>query len=499
MMITVSRPSATVRILVGGNALVAVTLISLLAAAPTSAKAGPGTLDRSFGVDGRAMRAIPQASEGHVRFALAPGGKVIIQAGGIVLRYRQDGKLDRGFADRGQMRIEALPGTEFSPAGIAVDSQGRVLLAGTSTPSPRRPMWCGTPSLGGGTIPPSSATVFRFTPSGQRDQSFGEHGAVSTDLGLPPPTAGSALRCEAPVVRATGIAVDDEDRPVFTGQGAVEINTCKAGASWSTYDRTFVARLTGDGGLDPTFHETGARVDDSPNSAYAPAIDASGHILYLGVSAAACEFASSGYILGLGRLNARGQASPAAWPNGWKGLGHIQYGAEGFWFRETMAVDRLGRIALLQERYEPHALRVVRLRPNGQRDPRFGRRGAATLPLGPNTEFETIGVDRRGRILVAGSRTTRPCNGCDEIPGKGPISIFATLRMRSDGGGNRRFGHRGIALTGFGSDAKASAEQVLVDRRGRILVGGTVTSGHFASGIGFGLIRYLGGSRRRTP
>jgi hypothetical protein len=48
--------------------------------------------------------------------------------------------------------------------------------------------------------------------------------------------------------------------------------------------------------------------------------------------------------------------------------------------------------------------------------------------------------------------------------------------------------------TGFGGPSSAVATQVLIDGKGRILVGGSVITPELQSGGGFAIARYLPGS-----
>ena len=65
--------------------------------------------------------------------------------------------------------------------------------------------------------------------------------------------------------------------------------------------------------------------------------------------------------------------------------------------------------------------------------------------------------------------------------------------MKAKGTIERSFGHKGSVRTGFGGPSSSFATQVLVDPKGRIVVGGGVTTSALNTGGGFAIARYLGG------
>ena len=490
-----------------------VIAVLFLATAPASAKRKPGLLDKSFGEQGRATRAIRPLTPVLLPFtksATAPGNELVVLVGATVLRYDQDGKLDRSFGEHGRLRVTAPAGMQFKPrsmepseapglSGLAVDSRGRVLLAGTTIPSPTRHM----PGPYGPS--PSSAVVLRFLASGQPDPTFGEDGVVSTDLGLSPPVlheiGGGEFRYEAPVVQLTGLTIDSEDQPILIGTAVREMSGCRdlVYGSVPMYEG-FMARLSATGALDPSFAGTGVRVEDGLFATHELIAYPSGGDIFLANSGSQCGV-SIDSVPTLARIGPDGVSDPAFGSQGWKALpAHVEGGSglkpypESFYFADAMAVDSFGRILLLQRRLNPHGLQVVRLRPDGSLDERFGRGGAITLPIAKRTYIRAIAADSKGRVLLAGSRSRRRCFHCNPKRGMGPLSTFVVIRLRRNGSVDQSFGRRGRTRTGFpgfGRKTEASADQILADRRGRIILAGTVYSHHFSTGVGLGFTRYF--------
>jgi uncharacterized delta-60 repeat protein len=175
-----------------------------------------------------------------------------------VLRLTSRGALDRAF---GQDGIAPLPhkGVFALPAAVAVQPDGRVLLAGDEGFS--------------GATPPAPCgycdflTLGRLTRDGRPDRTFGQGGVVHTRLELSPsPGLGLALQRDGRIVIAGGIQ-----------RGSV--------ASF------LVARFLRTGAFDPSFGGHGYTVTDmhsaqrKDNRATALAIGRDGRLVVAGRSA----------------------------------------------------------------------------------------------------------------------------------------------------------------------------------------------------------------------
>ncbi len=131
-----------------------------------------GTLDTTFGVDGKAIIQIGTQKRDHVRaLRIQPDDKIIIA--GItskdtnshiaLIRLSPNGVLDSTFGING-VTILALEGRSNNGTSIAIQQDGKIFLAGyTSSPN-------------------TDALVCRFTPDGKPDSSFGIFGKVVTDI-----------------------------------------------------------------------------------------------------------------------------------------------------------------------------------------------------------------------------------------------------------------------------------------------------------------------------
>lgn len=469
---------------------IAVSLVLVLVAAlPATAHAG-GSLDPSFGRGGRVLvpaSASPAGSEANAKLwtAPAPDGKLVAVGGNQVMQFLGDGRLDPAFSGDGRIEIAVEPGRSFSPVGVAVDSQGRILVAGTSTPP------AGTPNTGPQGSPPgplpTRATVIRYLPDGSLDPGFGSGGIVTTPFEIAPPTTtpggGPAQRYESAVVTATALAITATDQAVLTGTYATVANSdCYARAGYA-------ARLDASGNIDRSFGEKGVAYDQQIQQPEVLTRSESGDLLYSGLTAP--RPVGSCFAPGPGSVSANfadllptGQANLGFGSGGQRPHNQSQVYA--------LAVDGRGRLVSLEQSW-PSAypesegkLRVRRLLPTGAPDLAFGHNGSvwpkAAVGFSRQLGIQALAVDGRNRILLAGGGKTA----------KGAFG-FQLMRLGTKGKLDLGFGRRGRVKTGFGSAAETKASTLSLGDDGSIVLGGAITgSPKLPTGEGFAFARYQG-------
>jgi uncharacterized delta-60 repeat protein len=136
-----------------------------------------GTLDPGFGAGGKATAGFPYPGASASGVAIDSQGRIIAGGGSGYLgdydlaRYRPDGTLDPAFGSGGEVAVSVLG--DDTAAALALDPQGRVAVAGTSSRSYL---------LSGRQIDnsPSRFAAIRVRPDGTLDQSFGSGGKVTT-------------------------------------------------------------------------------------------------------------------------------------------------------------------------------------------------------------------------------------------------------------------------------------------------------------------------------
>lgn len=463
------------------------------------AKVAPaGEIDKSFGLGGKVTVAFPaenagsagpkytlpfEFTPGHLEMAKAPGGKIVIAGATKVVRYLADGKPDPSFGTGGTIEVPHPPDALFVLAGVAVDSQGRVVLAGLSRPIPSEST--PDPVL-------SKATVMRFDADGTLDQSFGSGGMVVTDFGFKAPAAPGGPYIGASV-GLRDVTIDSSNRPVLTGGYVTELE------KYGVKSEGFVARLTESGALDPSFGSGGIRAISSFKG-FSQLLTRQVGWLALGQPSEGARNVLTGLdengnldpsfgSFGFRTLKASGEPAVAITPSGKIMLlgrpeaGHITK-------MVTARKKKSGKKVRVPVRIKVRIQNVRRLLPSGASDPSFGRTGAINYVDPKVGSFSALTVDPQERIYLAGrigKRVSKQANN--------PLhrTQFLLERLQPEGRVDNSFGKEGAVTTGFGGPSDAFASQVELVAKGRILVGGGITTPELPSGGGFALARYMPG------
>ena len=205
-----------------------------------------GSLDQSFGGDGRVTTDFGDVDEAH-GVALQPNGK-IVAAGGTSLdfalaRYNRDGSLDQSFGGDGSVTTDFgdVMGGFDEAFGVALRPDGRIVAAGRAS---------------------FDFGVARYNPDGSLDQSFGGDGTVTTDFGIP----GGDV--------AFGVALQPDGRIIAAGDSSGDFG---------------VARYNRDGSPDQSFGGDGRVTTGFSGGdwAYAVALQPDGKIVAAGWSTTA--------------------------------------------------------------------------------------------------------------------------------------------------------------------------------------------------------------------
>jgi uncharacterized delta-60 repeat protein len=99
-----------------------------------------GVFDASFGSGGEVVTLVGEASDGAVALAIQPNGKIIAVGDALVgsnyqyatVRYNPDGSLDNSFGSNGEVLFGFGDGGDDTPSALALDSIGRVVIAGSA-------------------------------------------------------------------------------------------------------------------------------------------------------------------------------------------------------------------------------------------------------------------------------------------------------------------------------------------------------------------------------
>jgi uncharacterized delta-60 repeat protein len=476
-----------------GLAWCAALIVLLLASASAASAGKAGRLDRSFSGDGKSVTAFPteestrdyvqyrlpyEFSPGRIATARAGGGRTVVANGRAIVRYLANGRRDPGFGGGGAVPIGRIEGSRFQIANVAVDSQGRVLVAGTTRPKTSLGMEIEKVFVAGPI--PSMATIRRYLPDGQLDPNFGTEGVFNTDLGAGPPTIeGQAYPSSA--VGVVGLAVDAADRPIVTGSTVFEVGRCSPSQNRYEASRGIVARLTVAGALDPAFSTDGLESVAELSWLGSPTLTPAG-VIVAGSKLDPCPRGNSAIEPSvLLRLRDDGSVDQG-------------FGTNGFWARPFTRVSDIaaapgGKLVLLTRTIELSRGEWIesngdatRLRANGSLDRSFGQRGRAKPQLAKWAFLEATATDRKGRVLLLGNVWSKRK--------KTWLSRLLLLRLTAAGEFDPDFGRRGRAMTSFGGKTKVRGTDVFTGG-GKIVAGGKIVGPSLKNG--FALARYLGG------
>lgn len=237
-----------------------------------------GTLDTTFGTGGKVQTDVG-GDDWIFALALQPDGKIL--AAGItgspgshdfaLVRYNANGSLDTAFGTGGKVKTD-FSGREDRPAAVAVQKDGKILVAGAS-------------SLTAAANSPQQAALARYTAAGKLDTTFGTGGKLLLALGGR--SAATTLK-----VLSTG--------KILVGGGLLQA----AGG----YNFLLV-RLNANGSLDTTFGTNGKATTDfggKTDGVHGMAVLTNGQIV-AGGEANATSFGSGDGAFALARYTANGQ------------------------------------------------------------------------------------------------------------------------------------------------------------------------------------------------
>jgi uncharacterized delta-60 repeat protein len=156
-----------------------IIILCLLTILNGAIKAQPGTLDLTFGADGKVLSETYSGEANAV--AIQPDGKIVVGGSGgwydndsnlvsgfLVVRYNADGSLDESFGDKGRAINDLGEPAPFTKTiyAIAIQSDGKIVAAGQY----------------GASGDDSRIAVLRFNADGSIDTQFGEGGLAITSL-----------------------------------------------------------------------------------------------------------------------------------------------------------------------------------------------------------------------------------------------------------------------------------------------------------------------------
>lgn len=353
------------------------------------------------------------------------------------------GDLDATFSGNGWVRTLDLRGgsAPYMPRGaedVALQPDGKILAVG---------------DMAGGSSY-SAFGVFRYTPNGELDRSFGQGGWVATEVGT--------------FEHAHALALQKDGKILLAGEadcGVLCFGLLRYHPN-GTLDQSF-----GQGGVVKTeMHRCGCDF-------YSVAVQPNGRIV-----AAGRVFNYLGQIQAVVRYLPDGRLDRTFARNGILSF-HFGYGGL---YPPHLALQPDGKIVVVGWGGRGTDFTFARLRPNGTFDRSFSRDGRQTVNFGRDREdgANAVALQRDGRIVAAGmSRTGRV----------GPTR-FAVVRLTRNGALDRSFGRGGKVLT-RPAPLGGHANAVLIQPEGLILVGGLAVEERTYHSSNWALLRYRANGR----
>ncbi|HWP40130.1 MAG TPA: PKD domain-containing protein, partial [Tepidisphaeraceae bacterium] len=330
-----------------------------------------GTPDGTFGVGGLVTTDLGSTSDSASAIVIQPDGRIVLAgetrrsstlSDFALVRYNADGTPDTTFGTGGSGKVF----TDFSlgtdqARSVALTTDGKIVVAGSATVSGR-----------------TRVAIARYTSAGVLDASFGSGGKVST-LFIP----GTA--------RASSIT------PLSDGS----ILVAGTVLDFSTSAQDWVAlRYSASGALDSSFGFSGwVRIDmgGDVESASSLLVQSDGRIVLVGDNSDSAGGTSD---FALARLLGDGTLDPSFGDSG-----RVLADFAGEFDQATSATLQAdGRIVVagLASINGTSCFGVTRFSPDGAVDTGFGTNGLVMLSFGAGDVANAVAVDQAARIVVAG-------------------------------------------------------------------------------------------------
>ncbi len=344
-----------------------------------------GSLDPSFGGDGRVVTSALFDLFGARALAPQPDGKLVVVGGGSngdfeLARYNPDGSLDKSFGKGG--KVNTVLGDDDEANAVVLQPDGKLIAAG------------------------QSFALARYNANGALDPSFGTGGKVTTPFG-------------SDYAVAFALVLQPDGKLVAAGDTETGSNHEFA-----------LARYNPDGSLDPSFG-TGGKVTTAfsgdLHGAYSLVLQPDGKLVAGGY------IAGPNYGAALARYNADGSLDPS-----FGGDGRVTTALFG---ADALVLQPDGK--LLATGGSPDGLALARYNPDGSLDTSFNRTGEVTTKIRSHAAAQALALQPDGKLVAAGYTYT---GSTDQHR---LSADFALARYKPDGSLDGSFGRGGKVTTKF--------------------------------------------------
>ncbi|WP_171608959.1 T9SS type A sorting domain-containing protein [Limnovirga soli] len=396
-------------------------------------KAQTGTLDSSFGINGKV---ISETFKGRINgVAVQKDNKILIVGSGnyddkggfLIVRYNPDGNPDESFGNSGRV-ITTIAGAANEFLSVAVQSDGNIIASGYYSPS------------GSGSV---DAVLIRYKSNGTLDSTFGNNGIVITNI----------ARWDYPY----DLTLQKDGKILIVGDKRINDNDNQT---------SFIARYNINGSLDEGFGINGIQLTtfNSLIKMRSIALTSDEKIIVGGTYGAGDAFILVSYLTN-GAINPEfGNAGKATLSLSDGELDEIKIQVDG---------------NILATGVERNNVIIARFTKSGGIDNTFSNDGFNDKVFESGfSDGKTILLQPDMKIIVAGNRSNN--NG----------SFYTVCRFKLDGTLDSTFATNGIQLTSFDeSTSTLVCNDAALQADGKIVLVGNLTEG-FPPGIYAALARY---------
>ena len=353
--------------------------------------------------------------------ALVVFGLLVVPVATVLAVGAGHGSLDPSFGRGGVVSTTIGPGGVAAAYALAIQSDGKVVAAGVAGE------------------PRGMFALVRYNRNGSIDPSFGRHGTVTTAIGR-------LAEVDAIVIQRDGKIV---------------------AAGYSTKGFA-LARYAPNGSLDRGFGIGGVVTSAvgrcGCSSVNALVLEPDGKLVAAGGSDAG---------FALVRYNSNGSLDTSFGTRG-RVITPLDSddGVEALVLQPGGKLVAAGTIGDVTNPTDPTRFALVRYKPNGSRDRRFGAAGVVTTMIGSSSSASALVMQADGD-LVAGGRTSNR-----------PIDSFTLVRYRPNGALDPSFGSGGVTTTTVGS-GKSGVSALAIQADGKVAAAGADRTVD-----GFWLVRY---------
>lgn len=401
-----------------------------------------GTANPLFGTNGGVITLFGNAHQVVNPTRVQPDGKILVAGRnvdgvsgaicGFIIRYNQDGTIDTGFGNGGEV-LACVPGGTMNATDMVIQPDGKIIIS------------CMTPLAGADTL-----VLFRFLPDGSPDLTFGTSGMTTAFIhagGIAREFAMVALQHDGKIVVASTTSSTNQ---------AVLARFLTSGALDTTFGVNGIAPLTTFGGTYAFYFGVNVQNDNkivaignySPDGVH----DTFLVVRYLSDGSLDQTFA-------VGGVNKSAVSFVGALPGGFGDGSPISVGAAGG------AIQADGKIVVYGSDGSAPPLTVARYNTDGTLDASFANAGVGTyFSLGNIVDPNCVRFQSDGKILVV--------SGANQ--GVSPAgNSLATIRINTNGTLDTSFGMNGTVTTFVVNAPNCQPRSAAVDSKGQILAAAT--------------------------